>query len=139
MSAPKFTPGPWRWELNMTSKVIQLCGGRPTFDKTVMDFARWGMGRAAPRFQSSIDPHKLMTRAEHFGVEVAGRAHHREWFQGIDQPDANLIAAAPELYEALEAAELACRMGIPPSEVLSLNSTIRLAARAALTKARGEA
>lgn len=61
--------------------------------------------------------------------------------EGAEQQDANarLIAAAPELYEALEAVELACRMGIPPGEVLSLNSTIRLAARAALAKARGEA
>lgn len=146
MSGAKFTPGPWRWELNTTSKVIQLCGGRPQFDKTVMDFTRWGMGRAAPRFQGPTEPHRLMTRAEHFGVVVAGREHHRSWFQGIDQPDANLIAAAPELYEALEAAEkqlvhdwhkIDNEWG-PSGETPDCDETIARV-RAALAKARGGA
>lgn len=134
MSTPKFTPGPWRWELNKHSKVIELCGGRPQFDKTVMDFERWGMGGAAPRFQDPTDQHLLLTRAEHFAVVVPGREHHRSWFQGIDQPDANLIAAAPELYEALHGTLdwLASYPGFG-------SETAWLKAHAALAKARGGA
>jgi hypothetical protein len=44
------TPGPWRWEVNLTSRVIDLVGGKPTYDMTVMDFVRWGMTSAQPRF-----------------------------------------------------------------------------------------
>lgn len=103
MSTSSHTPGPWRWELNLTSRVVQLCGGRPRFDKIVMDFKRWGMGSAAPRFQNPEHPHRLMTRADEFAVPVDGREHHYQWFQDIDQPDARLIAAAPDLYAALAA------------------------------------
>jgi hypothetical protein len=46
MSA-QHTPGPWRWEFNAERKSVDLVGGRPMFDLTVMDFARWGMGNAA--------------------------------------------------------------------------------------------
>lgn len=69
------TPGPWRWNMNKTSQSIQLEGGKPTFDKTVMDFVRWGMGRAAPRFNDEIDGNQfnIMERADRFGAVVPGR------------------------------------------------------------------
>lgn len=54
MSTPKHTPGPWRWEVNLSGTSIRLMGGRPQFDKTVMDFVRWGMSRATPRFNAAI-------------------------------------------------------------------------------------
>lgn len=137
MSTPKFTPGPWRWELNKNSKVIELCGGRPQFDKTVMDFERWGMGGAAPRFQDPADQHLLLTRAEHFAVVVPGREHHRSWFQGIDQPDANLIAAAPELYYALAGLVADIERVGPESWVTAYVGLHRV--HAALAKAEGAA
>lgn len=97
------TPGPWRWEINLKSRQLQLCGGRPLFDLTVMDFRRWGMGGAQPRF---LVPHPsggmLLHEAHEFAKAVPGREHHAHWFQAIDHPDADLIAAAPELLGALK-------------------------------------
>jgi hypothetical protein len=96
------TPGPWRWEVNMASRIIELCGGRPTYDMTVMDFARWGMSSARPRF--TVDG--LLHDAEEFKRVAPDREHHASWFQLLDHPDANLIAAAPELLAACKAALL---------------------------------
>jgi hypothetical protein len=45
----KWTQGPWRWEFNPKTKTAQLCGGKPQFDSTVMDFIRVGMFGAGPR------------------------------------------------------------------------------------------
>ena len=97
----KGTCAPWRWELNENSKDVILCGGKPTYDSTVMDFVRYGMGGAAPRFKIEVAPALgIMQRCELFGVEVKGREHHSKWFKAIDHPDANLISAAPDLLQA---------------------------------------
>ena len=103
----KPTPGPWRWELNLKSKRIQLCGGVPQFDLIVMDFVRWGMGGAAPRFNVETKPNlNVMKRADEMGTVVHGREHHSEWFQEIFHPGAALIAAAPDLLAASESTVL---------------------------------
>jgi hypothetical protein len=95
----KHTPGPWRWEFNASSKIIQLCGGRPCFDKTVMDFVRWGMGGAAPRFMGDdggfLILHKLPDRKDWI-APFPGREHHANWCADVIHPDARLIAAAPD-------------------------------------------
>lgn len=93
------TPGPWRWEINLKSLGVQLCGGRPRFDLTVMDPVRWGMGSASLRFRDGMagDDLNLMFRAERYARPVPGREHHAEWFQGLRHPDAQLIEAAPDL------------------------------------------
>jgi hypothetical protein len=100
MSQFKHTPGPWRWELNQKSKDLNLCGHGECgpYDFTVMDFERWGMGGAVPRFR---DDNGMMVKAHLLGEIVPGRAHHSHWFQNINHPDARLIAAAPELLSAL--------------------------------------
>ena len=105
MNKPAWTPGPWRWEVNAHSKVIQLCGGARPYDETVMAFSRWGMSGATPLFlgQTAGRNYKTLERAVSFAVTVPGREHHSSWFADIAQPDARLIAAAPELYEALKA------------------------------------
>ncbi|WP_321953143.1 hypothetical protein [Paraburkholderia bannensis] len=102
------TPGPWRWEYNATHRSVQLVGGRPKFDFTVMDFVRWGMGGAAPRF---IEPsevmnglqlmHRICDRAD-WRAPFEGRAHHANWCAGLTHPDARLMAASPELFEEIE-------------------------------------
>ncbi|OBU86696.1 hypothetical protein MY55_07610 [Chromobacterium subtsugae] len=102
------TPGPWRWEFNGKSKSIQLVGGRPQFDKTVMDFERWGMSGACPRFNEKIsgDELNIMTRVSDRNDWIApfeGRVHHVDWCADVVHPDARLIAAAPVLLAALEA------------------------------------
>lgn len=99
------TPGPWRWEINLKAKQLQLCGGDPkggfgAYDHTVMDFVRWGMSGAQPRFLDAEAT--LLTEASTFATEVEGREHHAAWFQTLSHPDARLIAAAPCLLEALK-------------------------------------
>lgn len=99
----EFTPGPWRWEVNLGSRTIRLCGGVPRYDLTVMDFVRWGMGNAAPRFRRMSAPcYNIMYRIEHFARVVLGREHHSDWFRRIDHADARLMEASPELLINLE-------------------------------------
>jgi hypothetical protein len=134
----KTTEGPWRWELSEKSKHVRLVGGVPTFDKTVMDFVRYGMGGAAPRFRDTSEGGlNLMYRVEEFAEIVPGREHHASWFQAINHPDARLIATAPLIplmLEALEAWENYCshsdgvsRAGSPPEAIQELWADMRRA------------
>lgn len=106
MSAPRFTPGPWRWEINRKHRAVQLCGGDPksgfgAYDHTVMSFERWGMQGAQPRF---LDPTcNLLEPADDYAVAITGREHHAHWLMTINHPNANLIAAAPNLFAAVQA------------------------------------
>jgi hypothetical protein len=108
----KHTPGPWRWEFNSTHKSVELCGGTPAFDKTVMDFTRWGMSGASPRFMGDDGGFRILHRLQDRKDWIAafsGREHHQHWFATVTHPDARLIAAAPELLSALQVAEMALR------------------------------
>lgn len=128
-----YTPGPWRWEVNMKGKSIQLCGGHPLFDLTVMDFVRWGMAGAKPRVMAEDGSQLFLHDAEQFRKPIEGREHHASWFQGINHPDMNLIAAAPEMYEALKDILNADAIGY--SELIE---AALKAARAAIAKAEGK-
>ena len=98
----KHTPGPWRWEVNEKHKTMQLVGGKPTYDLTVMDFERWGMYGAVARMRDTAeDGMNILYRCLDWAIPAKGREHHASWFKVIDHPDANLIAAAPDLLEAL--------------------------------------
>jgi len=99
----KFTPGPWRWELNLKMKQVKLCGGIPKYDLTVMDFVRWGMSGAQPRFLiARSSDNMILKNSSEMGQEVEGRSHHADWFQTISNPDAQLITCAPEMFDMLE-------------------------------------
>jgi hypothetical protein len=101
------TPGPWRWEFNAAHKSVHLVGGRPQYDLTVMDFSRWGMGGAVPRFRDTAeDGMNLMDRLcdkPDWISPATGREHHKSWFQLVIHPDARMMAAAPEMAAALRA------------------------------------
>jgi len=127
----EFTPGPWRWEINLNGKSLHLVGGRPQFDLTLMDFERWGMGGATVRFRDlAFDGmnlmHKLHERPDWIH-SFEGRKHHADWCADVIHPDARLIAAAPDLHSVV-------------SRIVSdgLSTSLVKDARAALEKAEGK-
>lgn len=95
------TPGPWRWELSSSGKAVHVVGGTPRYDLTVMDFARWGMASATPRFRDvAHDGMNIMHRLPDVADWIrpfSGREHHASWCAETTHPDARLIAAAPDL------------------------------------------
>jgi len=92
------TPGPWGWEVSRVRKCVELCGGRGGSDLTVMDFVRWGLQGAAPRFWKWIgNLANEPQRADQLAVAAPGREHHGKWFARIDHPDARRIARVPDL------------------------------------------
>lgn len=84
------TPGPWMWRGNLKQRQLWLCTPH-SGTLIVMDFVRWGMGGAQPRFRQD----GVMRPAEMFVEE----SDHNNAFHAVDHPDARLIAQAPELLE----------------------------------------
>lgn len=127
------TAGPWRWEYNAESKIIHLVGGKPQYDLTIMDFTRWGMHRAGICLRDTAHDgmnlmHKLHERPDWI-EPFPGREHHKKWCANAIHPDMRLMAAAPDLLEALR--------GVV--RVADRNTDEFNAARAAILKAtRGE-
>lgn len=81
--------GKWFWDVNPKCHQVTL---ETSKHMIVMDFVRWGMGSAAPRFR--VDG--LMQRAEVLSEPIPGREHHAHWERLINHPDAIAIQNAPE-------------------------------------------
>ena len=81
----KMTAAPWRFEVNRKSNMTELCGGKPRFDKTVIDLKRWGMSSADLRFR---DENGNMVPASKLCKAIPGREHHASWCATIAHPDA---------------------------------------------------
>lgn len=95
------TPGPWRWEVNPKSRLVQLLSRneKAVWGNTVLDFVRWGFSGAAPRFRNEKN---LMQRADELMMVAPGREHHADWHRLLSHPDARLIEAAPGLLKVAE-------------------------------------
>lgn len=136
MSA-QHTPGPWRWELNENHKNLQLLGGKPEFDLTIIEPTRWGMGSATLFVRDTAHDgmnllHKLHERRDWI-APFKGREHHARWLQGVKHPDMTLIETAPELLAAL----IACEVLFAPLARDATAANAIDAARAAIAKATG--
>lgn len=100
------TPGPWGWFGQAKHNQVYLAT-RHSGRRYVMDFVRWGMQHAQPRFQTErgvmIDAKDLLEfevgNQSVRGVEAAKKdaSVYRLDVRGIDAPDARLIASAPDL------------------------------------------
>jgi hypothetical protein len=98
---------PWRWEVNRAHHHVTICGGSPRYDATVMDFVRWGMSGAAPRFMTSpsVEPFRGgdMQRCDEMAVPFKGAEHHADWKATIENPDADYLLLAANAYPGLRA------------------------------------
>lgn len=121
------TPGPWLWTVNPKNKEVELSHG--AYGDSVLRFARWGMGGATPLFRCD----GLMKRAVDLSRPQVGREHHSEWWRIIEHPDATLIAAAPEMLEALLVARDQIREFLPTALGEALTTI-----EAVIAKARGQ-
>lgn len=117
MSQAKFTKGPWKVE-HMGGASTVLVPVRPRYNNTATPSYGYRDG----------GPFCVATLFQEDG------GHIRRDFVTFSHDDAHLIAAAPELYEALKALIKECDMCGHPDEPESVEI-----ARAALAKVRGEA
>lgn len=130
------TPGPWQWFGNGYCEEIYLA--------TVNNGRVYVMGFGKPpRFQ--VD-HRMVSAMKLAKFEVGNpkvtgvrqarksKSVYRQHICGIDHPDAHLIAAAPEMYEALDDCIAMFDGGVPECEW----DRIKQNARRTLAKARGE-
>ena len=109
------TPGPWYWVKYPKTKTVRLMGDKQFI---VMDFARWGMQSAQPRFIRIIPRGmELMIEAENIDLDT--------------DANARLIATAPELLAACKAAlrdEMSARLeaagGLSDETVAMLEAAI---------------
>lgn len=136
----KHTPGPWRWELNEKHKQLQLVGGKPTYDLTIIRPDRWGMHSATLEIRDTAHDgmnimHKLHDRRDWIAPHP-GRDHHADWCANVVHPDMRLIAAAPDLLAALQTAQMAMLGYTHRNDVI--NKALQ-EALAAIAKATGAA
>lgn len=136
------TKEPWRWEYNAKHKTVQIVGGNPKYDLTVMDFERWGMGGAVPRFRDVAHDgmnvmHRLCDRPD-WVAPYLGREHHFGWFANVTHPDARRIVAcvnacAGMAIDELEKFGLTASFGMSKMQLAAQRDQLAEALRGLLT------
>lgn len=143
MSETKHTPGPWAWFGTGNNEHVYLAtthSGR----RYVMDFVRWGINGAQPRFQperGGMVKAKDLLQFEVGDQSIVGMnaarkdgSVYRYDIRGINSADAYLIAASPELLAACR-----CALGHLTGNMdgdMDLGDPVDML-RAALSKAEG--
>ncbi|MGW1930438.1 hypothetical protein [Streptomyces sp. NPDC001919] len=98
------TAGPWQWSGNTDVRDMRL-QAQHHGGLTVMDFVRWGMQDACPRFARNWAMYRADEMAEYqvhqMGWVDKSEPPYRADISGIDHPDARFIAAAREDVPAL--------------------------------------
>lgn len=92
-------PGPWRWRGNTEARHLRLQsphGG----GMTVMDFVRWGMQGAQPRFGIDYIMHNAADLVE-YEVAAWSKDIYRKDVSDVLHPDAQFLAHAREDVPAL--------------------------------------
>lgn len=103
MSGAQHTPGPWEWFTHSGDRPYLATPDRGRL--YVMDFGRKGMNGATPRFSIWEGLQLGSERGRRGGIMVDGAFLP----DGALHPDACLIAAAPDLFSALDEARNAIR------------------------------
>ena len=88
---------PWSWKVNESSKSVSL-HSHSNGGYKIMDFVRWGMQAAQPRF---CEPDGIMHDALELSIDIEGQEHNSSWNKTLKNNGAQLISAAPEMLEAL--------------------------------------
>ena len=98
------TAGPWKWSGNTEVRDMRL-QAQHHGGLTVMDFERWGMQSACPRFAKNWAMYRADEMVEYqvhqLGWVDKSEPPYRADISGIDHPDARFIAAAREDVPAL--------------------------------------
>lgn len=93
------TAGPWKWSGNTEVRDMRL-QAQHHGGLTVMDFVRWGMQDACPRFARNWVMYRADEMVEYqvhqLGWVDKSEPPYRADISGIDHPDARFIAAARE-------------------------------------------
>ncbi len=143
--AAAHTPGPWEWMGNEHHIYLATTHSGRIY---VMGFKHRGMQGAEPMFQVNkrmVPASELVKfdvgdgKATGFAEGKADPSVYRYDVATINAPDARLIAAAPELLDALEALERHCRNegGLIGSAHATEGQRVRKQVQAAIAKARG--
>lgn len=104
--------GPWHWLCDPKRREVRIEATSAAFGRwfeTVVDFCRYGMSGAAPRFRRydpEADEPGDMVRADFISVPFPGREHHADWARNIVHPVGRLMVEArtliPQLLDEVE-------------------------------------
>lgn len=99
------TPGPWVWRGNVDSQALRLSTESGPWRYTVMDFARWGMQNAAPRFREDgvmvRADERVMFEVNHTATKRTDRGVYRGDIIDVRHTDARFIACSRTIVSAL--------------------------------------